>query len=169
MIKNRLTIETFFCVFFFLSFSYCFSQATVHHWMLGANGNTTVLSNGYTINQSIGQQSVVNNGVVKEFVQQGFQQSYWSKIIKNDQQKSMVTAQVYPNPFKDFITIKFSQSPGKILECKVYDLQGRVVYSKNIENVNNMITIDLRLLVQSQFLIRVIGDQIIYSAKIIKN
>lgn len=61
-----------------------FSQATIHHSMIGSQGVNAELSNGYKVYQSIGQQTVTNTGTSKEFLQQGFQQSYWKSIISRN-------------------------------------------------------------------------------------
>lgn len=143
-----------------------FSQATIHHSMIGSQGVNAELANGYKVYQSIGQQTVTNTGTAKEFVQQGFQQSYWKSIIA--QNKDISTTQIYPNPFKDFISIKFSKSPGKTVQCNIYDLQGRLIFSERLENTNNLIKLDLRKLINTQFLIRIIGDNLVYSKMIIK-
>lgn len=153
-------------ILIFCQSSTLFSQATVHHWMIGAQGANSELSNGYSVYQSVGQQTVTNTGTAKDFVQQGFQQSYWKSIIA--QNTTEVSTNVYPNPFVDYISIKFSRSPGKVVECKIYDLQGRLVYSEKVENINNLIKLDLRKLINTQFLLRIIGDNFVHSKMIIK-
>lgn len=145
-----------------------YSQATVHHWMIGSQGISTELANGYSVYQSVGQQTVTNTGTAKDFVQQGFQQSYWKSIISQNTSAAIISAQVYPNPFTDFISIKFSKSPGKVVECKIYDLGGRLVFSEKMENTNNLIKLDLRNLINTQFLLRILGDNFVHSVMIIK-
>jgi hypothetical protein len=145
---------------------FLFSQAAIHHSMIGSQGANAELANGYAVYQSVGQQTVTNTGTAKDFVQQGFQQSYWKSIIA--QNKDLSTTQIYPNPFKDIISIKFSKSPGKTVACNIYDLQGRLIFSERLENTNNLIKLDLRKLINTQYLIRIIGDNLVYSKMIIK-
>lgn len=155
-------------IFVFHTSQFLFSQATVHHWMIGAQGKSTELANGYNVYQSVGQQTVTNTGTAKDFVQQGFQQSYWKSIISQNTSPDVISTDVFPNPFSDFVSIKFSKSPGKLIECKIYDLQGRLVYTEKFENTNNFIKLDLRTLINTQFLLRITGDNFVHSKMIIK-
>lgn len=160
-------LKIIFYLLFLFSFSLHYSQAKVHHWMMGAQGKSSTLSNGVTVYQSVGQQTVTNTGSAKDFVQQGFQQSYWKNIISKNNSKNIVT-QLFPNPFVDFLTITFSSSPGKIITCEIYDLQGRLVFNEKIENTNNQIKLNLKKLINTQFLLRILGDKLVYSHMIIK-
>lgn len=146
--------------------NFLFSQTTVQRWMINSQSISNEAVGNLYVYQSIGQLTVTNTGIAKDFIQQGFQQSNWVNIIaqntKNDQ------AIVYPNPFVDYITISFSPNSAKNMLCEIYDLQGRIVFSQQVEITNNIIQLDLRKLPQSQLLLRIKGENYMYSQMIIK-
>lgn len=159
-----LKIILYFSVF--LNSSLLFSQVTVSHWMMGAQGSSQENKGNYYVYQSIGQITVTNTGTAKDFVQQGFQQSNWGSIIA--QNTDTLNTNIYPNPFTDFVSVKFSSSPGKTVTCEVYDLQGRLVLAQKAEILNNSLRLDFRKLINSQFLLRIVGENYVYSQMIIK-
>lgn len=143
-----------------------FSQATVQHWMLNSQSVSNEAVGNLYVYQSVGQLTVTNTGSVQDFLQQGFQQSNWGTIIS--QNSNNYTTVIFPNPFTDFLSIRFSTIPSKNLTCEIYDLQGRLVFSQQVEGAGNLIQLDLRKLVQSQFLLRIKGENYVYSQMIIK-
>ncbi|MEO8254911.1 MAG: hypothetical protein ABI554_11055, partial [Flavobacterium sp.] len=88
-------------------FSIPFYGQILHHQMLSSQGTTKKLSNGYTISQTIGQQSAIGNSNKEAVVIQGFQQSLWSSHIALNE-KTEIVVLTYPNPFIDLVHFQFS-------------------------------------------------------------
>ena len=72
---------------------------------------------------------------------------------------------VFPNPFIDKVTVKFTDQ--SINHLEIYDMLGRVVYSEIINETKEQITIDLGFLKNSVYLIKLgsITKRIIKNAK----
>ena len=79
---------------------------------LSSIGNTTILKKGYTISQSIGQQSAVYGSrrldVNRMYIQQGFQQGVISSLSIENEKNNSVT--IYPNPIDNHGFIAFKNS-----------------------------------------------------------
>lgn len=160
-LNEKLKVIICCCCFFNLSIS-----QQLHHEMMGAQGGSVNLDNSYTVRFSVGQQSVTGTSSGSVVVQQGFQQSNWNKII--EQNTISIVTTVYPNPFVDSVKFSFSKSPGKSLDVVVFDLLGRLVYSNNIINESNQISIDLKNLSSAEYFVKISANNYIYSTKIIK-
>jgi extracellular elastinolytic metalloproteinase len=73
---------------------------------------------------------------------------------------------VYPTPSKDLINIKINQFIGK-LEVKIFDLNGRTVYSQVDNNFNVEKSINLNYLQSGIYIVKIAGDQINFTERII--
>jgi len=74
----------FLWINFFLSLS-SFSQV-IHHESFSSNGGVNQFSNGFKVNHTFGQQSVIGNFSSGAFkISQGFQQSMWARKISEQQ------------------------------------------------------------------------------------
>tara|TARA_B100000768_G_scaffold154822_1_gene151636 strand:- start:291 stop:542 length:252 start_codon:yes stop_codon:yes gene_type:complete len=74
----------FLYITFFIS-SVSFSQI-IHHDSFSSNGGVSQLSDGFKVNHSFGQLSIAGNYSSGTFkINQGFQQSKWSRIISEKQ------------------------------------------------------------------------------------
>lgn len=82
------------------------------------------------------------------------------------QSEEMIT--IYPNPTNGLINIKINQFSGK-LNLQVFDLNGRVVYSLNNTDFNIEKTIDLNSLQSGMYVVKIDGDNLNYTKKIILN
>jgi hypothetical protein len=138
----------------------------LHHEMISALGGTTTTANGHLVRYTVGQQSVTGTSTNGYVVQQGFQQSDWSKIL--EQNTVSVATIVYPNPFVNEVNFTFSTSPGEKISAYVFDVLGRLVYSEEVKNDNNSIKLSLVHLSTADYLVRLTSDKFVHSAKIIK-
>ena len=158
--------SNFNILLFFLMICKLSSAQSLHHQMISCQGGkNTTLSESHVF-FTIGQQSVAgtsSNGVV---IQQGFQQSNWSKIIQ--QNTISVSTTVYPNPFSEVINFSFSNSPGSLINVMVFDFLGRLVHSEVIKNVDNIVSISLNDLPSAGYLVKLTSNNYIYSTKILK-
>lgn len=75
---------------------------------------------------------------------------------------------VFPNPSNGMVNVKIQQYVGN-LEIEVYDVNGRLVYSKAEINFNNESQINVQNLQSGVYVVKLKGDSINYSTKLIKN
>ncbi|TDE01117.1 T9SS type A sorting domain-containing protein [Flavobacterium hiemivividum] len=150
-----------------LLFSITFQGQVLHHQMLSSQGMTTKTAEGYIISQTIGQQSVTGNSNTKEVVMQGFQQSLWGSFIASNEKAEIVT-RTYPNPFKDIINFEFSQLMPNPIDIHVFDISGRLVFSKEVKIENTILTVELANLPRSEYLVQLQTTNFKYYTKIIK-
>lgn len=75
---------------------------------------------------------------------------------------------VYPNPTKGQLNIAINDYSGK-LSIQVFDLNGRNVYNQDVNNFNTESAINLSNLQSGMYLIKVDGENVSYTQKIILN
>ena len=83
--------------------------------------------------------------------------------FKNDDMVS-----IYPNPSNGEINIKINQYNGKV-NLQVVDLNGRVVYSLNNTDFNVEKAINLKSLQSGMYIVKINGEKLNYTKKIILN
>jgi len=78
---------------------------------------------------------------------------------------------IYPNPFKDSITLQNTTGTTNDCNVKIYDLNGAAVFNKTYSSIeaNQDIKIDLKTLPQGTYLVQLKNGQEITTRKIIKN
>ena len=144
-----------------------FSQAqNLNHQMINCQGNSSSNTSIVNVLFTVGQQSVIGTSINGFTVQQGFQQSNWSKIMQQNTIYGNTT--VYPNPIKDVVNFSFSNSPGNDISVVVFDLLGRIVHSEIVKNNDNIIFINLNNLSAAEYFVKLTSDNFIYSTKLIK-
>jgi hypothetical protein len=144
-----------------------FSQ-DVHHQMQSSQGTSSILTNGYYVSQTIGQQSVIGTSETAGlFIGQGFQQSFWHKYI-SDNVNNGVTVKVYPNPFVDIVNFQFSDNLNANIDVSIYDVQGRIVFQKSLKLIDNKLSVELSQLPETMFLVRLSAPNYSYYTQIIK-
>ena len=158
-------MRTFFIIVFIL-ISRISTAQQLHHEMISAQGGSKVTESGQFVSYTIGQQSVAGTSSNGYIVQQGFQQSNWSKIL--EQNTISVVTTVFPNPFVTDVNFSFSTSPGNKIEVMVFDVLGRLVYSETAIHQNNLLTLNLSKLPNALYLAKLSCEKFVYSVKIIK-
>ena len=158
-------MRIFFIIFLFFISKIVVAQQ-LHHEMISAQGGSVTTANGQFVRYSVGQQSVTGTSSNGYVVQQGLQQSNWSKIL--EQNTISIATTVYPNPFVNEINFSFSTSPGDKISAYVFDVLGRLVYSEDLKNENNSIKLSLVQLSTAEYLVKLSSDKFVHSAKIIK-
>lgn len=157
-----------FITIFLISFSGIYGQS-LHHQMLSAQGSSTTLTNGVFVSQTIGQQSVIGNYTQNGSTYgQGFQQSVWSKYIKQNEALSSITTTTYPNPFISTINFQFSQPIKETITVSLFDIRGRLIYEESKKATNTILTLELPNLSSSNYLIRLSTPTYTYFTQIIK-
>jgi hypothetical protein len=75
---------------------------------------------------------------------------------------------IYPNPTNSIFNVKVNGYAGK-LDIKVVDLNGRIVLEQTVQNGSDAQTINLSAFQSGMYIVKVLGDDINYSQKLIKN
>lgn len=145
-----------------------YSQSTLHHQSIAAQVTSKTLSNGFVINQTIGQQSVIGNSKTgSNIIFQGFQQSQWGKLISTSS-KSNISVKVYPNPFVNQLNFQFSKEINDKVRIQIFDFNGRLILDESKYVEDFYLTIDLTYLPAASYLVKVYASKINYYSKIIK-
>ena len=63
----------------------------------------------------------------------GFEIEYYA-ILNLSNTSGIDELNLYPNPANDLITIKFSDSESDIINCKIYDITGKLLQQESIEH-----------------------------------
>lgn len=150
-----------------LLFSVPFYGQILHHQMISTQGTTKKISTGYTISQTIGQQSAIGNSNKDAVVIQGFQQSLWSSHIASNANTEIIVLS-YPNPFSDLVHFQFSKPIDDEITVYVFDVSGRLVHQQKKSLDNSILTINLLKLPRSEYLVQLRSTTITYYTKIIK-
>ncbi len=128
-----------FVLIAFFSFSAGFAQS-LGQTVIG-NSGATISGGGNTLSFTVGEPVIgnIDNG---ESLGQGF----WlgaieGAILSADDFGIDASATVYPNPVSDFLNITFEDLAGEDFEIMLYDVNGRAVMHKELNNssTNEMI------------------------------
>jgi hypothetical protein len=149
------------------SISSLYSQ-DLHHQAISSQGTSKELSNGMYVSQTIGQQSVIGNYTRDgKTYGQGYQQSIWSKYIQSTSNNTITTV-VYPNPFVSTINFQFSQPIEGPISVNLFDVRGRLIFTTEKVSTENILTLDLPHIAQSNYLVRLSTSNYTYYAQILK-
>ena len=156
---------SFFLIYFIL-FSVQDLSSQLHHSSLSSVSSSNQGSNTIVLH-SIGQMSVSGNFISNKIsVVQGFQQPFLrpkaEEYIKNE---SII---VFPNPFSSDLNFKFGSIKPDNLTVDIYDVNGRFIKSLKINRIEDEIKLNLNYLMSTEYIIRLRGNNINYSTKVIK-
>jgi hypothetical protein len=87
-------------------------------------------------------------------------------VLANDYFQNSDLFRIYPNPTNGLLNINIANYVGE-LQVKVYDLNGRQVYNHNVTNFNNTNAINLESLSAGVYVLKLQGENLNYSEKII--
>jgi Secretion system C-terminal sorting domain len=74
---------------------------------------------------------------------------------------------IYPNPAKDFVTVKFNFNKVPTIAYRIYDLRGKVITEKLLPNHDNTITIPIKGLKKGMYLVDFYTDHFLERGKIV--
>lgn len=152
--------------FFFVGFS-VYGQK-LHHSTIAAQGSSSLLPNGIVVSQSIGQQSVTGTYKVgNKVVSQGFQQSSLKMTKKPQLQKTLVTTKAFPNPVTDKVNFLFSEQIQGSIWVMIYDLSGRLLYSKQHIAEQKLLTIENLSFAEGEYLVNLSAKNYNYSTHLL--
>jgi extracellular elastinolytic metalloproteinase len=75
---------------------------------------------------------------------------------------------VYPNPANGMVNVRINQFVGKV-NFQIIDLNGRTVYNQTDENFNVEKALNLSSFQSGVYILKIVGDNLNYSQKLIKN
>ena len=122
------------------------------------------------IQQSIGQNGVVGlSNTVSHSVQQGYLNRVKLLNVDNTTDEFVETMDliIYPNPFKDFVKIKFSKPTMYPIQIEVFDVRGRLVLNQEFEP-SGQITVSMDRLEDASYIIRISSGSSEFLKKLIK-
>jgi len=157
----RTLIIVFFTTFFLTSI---YAQQAIVTSGVNASGS------GGSVSYSVGQVVYTTNTGINGSVAQGVQQPYEiSVIIGLDEAKGInLSFSTYPNPTNDFLILKVGDFKFENLMCQLYDLNGQLIESKKVENIETKISME-KLTPAIYFLKIIQESKDVKTFKIIKN
>jgi hypothetical protein len=148
-------------------FPFLLISQELHHEMISSQGKSVELDSGIYVTQTIGQHSIASYSIDNLTVQQGYQQSFWSSLINNNEEFSMDIT-FYPNPTIDIVNFNFSNLESSELNVLVFDYAGRVLITTKINIEDYKTKVDLSSLPSGSYLIYLNTNKFNYHTKIIK-
>lgn len=166
-LKSVFTRLSFLLAFLMLS-SISLSQSILRQTTGLAGGSNSILldQQGYLIQQSIGQASVI--GIYtnsKTELRQGFIQPF--SIISFEKEVEKLHLDLFPNPFKDEVTIVFERAMDQSIYIQVFDIMGRIIIEET-KFVTIKTTIKIPDVPNGTYLLRIVTNNQQYSTQIQK-
>ena len=133
-----------------------------------ATGSEATGSGG-TVSYTVGQVVYTTNTGTNASVAQGVQQPYEiSTSVGIEVTEINLELITYPNPTNNALTLNIGNYNNEKLTYQLYDMQGKLLDSKQV--VNNNTTIGIQNLPTSTYLLNVLGNNaLIKTFRIIKN
>lgn len=154
-------IITFILILFVVKL---FGQS-IHHQMISSQGESSVMSSGLIVKQTIGQLSITGSYSGGLLVQQGFQQSNWDNYLNSS---IPILVSIYPNPFTELIQFSISDLKNEKIAVHIFDINGKIVYLKEHFIENQSITLNLSKLSNGMYLVKLNKKGFSHFSKIIK-
>lgn len=76
---------------------------------------------------------------------------------------------VYPNPFEGKVTLMTDPMGNEPVEVSVFDLQGKLLFSRKMNGADNRIELDLSFLKAGFYMVRITGTKFVATGKMVKN
>ena len=134
----------------------------------GSSSTVSVDNKTYTIQQSIGQASVIGTFKTNNYtLRQGFIQPNILTKIKDTNIPLNLSAIVFPNPFVENISLSFNENIKGEVIISLYDLLGRMLFTNKYE-ANKNINIPLKELPVAHYILKVRANNRQFIKKIIK-
>jgi len=76
---------------------------------------------------------------------------------------------IYPNPFEGKVTLKTDPMGNEPVEVSVFDLQGKLLFSRKVSVDDNRIELDLSFLKAGFYMVRITGTKFVATGKMVKN
>lgn len=134
----------------------------------GSSENVELNNKQYVVQQSIGQASAIGTFYDSNFIaRQGFiQPNVLAKIIDIAIPLNL-EAIIYPNPFVESVTISFSEQITDKVEVAVFDVLGRLVFSKSYL-ADQKVNVQFNNLSVADYILKVTANNKQFIKKILK-
>ena len=135
-----------------------------------AGSSETISANNktYIIQQSIGQASAIGTFSTENYtVRQGFIQPDVLSKIRDIAIPLNLEAVVYPNPFVEGVTLSFSEQITDKVEVAVFDVLGRMVFSKSYA-AQQKVQVQFENLSVANYILKVTANNKQFIKKILK-
>ena len=161
---------------FLVFMQFCQAQNTSSNYLVrattgfaGSSENISANNKTYVVQQSVGQASVIGTFYeTDDTFRQGFiQPNVLAKIIDADIPLNL-DAIIYPNPFTENVTLSFSEKINNTVEVSVFDLLGRLVFSKSYAADQN-VNVQFSSLSVANYIFKVTANNKQFIKKILKN
>ena len=137
----------------------------------GVSGSSEIITNNnktYVVQQSIGQASAIGTFYDSDYIlRQGFIQPNVLAKIRDVAIPLSLDAVIYPNPFVESVTISFSEQIIDKVEVAVFDVLGRLVFSKSYL-ANQKVNVQFNNLSVADYILKVTANNKQFIKKIIK-
>lgn len=137
-----------FLVLFFLSTKLAFTQ-NLDSYLISSCGSFN-LTGPVRVHWAIGE-IAVNTYNTEIILTEGFYQVNNSNISNSINSQLDFDVIIYPNPFQEYISIRFNRDEN--LDLEIFDLLGKIVFKKS--KVNNEMKIDMQNLSKGAYLVKV--------------
>jgi Secretion system C-terminal sorting domain len=162
----RARPKPIFCLFWSFFLFHTLLGQSLRNETLSAMG-TSSQSNGWMIQQSIGQSSVTGTHAREPIrISQGFLRGLHSTLRPEMEPPLGVLA--YPNSFEENIRFRFTQEVQEAIQIQVYDLQGRLVYQGGQRPISREIYLSLPHLSAGAYLVQFRSGKKFIQSRIIK-
>ncbi|GAA4955655.1 T9SS type A sorting domain-containing protein [Algibacter agarivorans] len=136
---------------------------------VGGSSNTVTTKSGtYSVSHSIGQSSVIGthykNGY---YLRQGYQQPLNKIKVVEEFSNNDLLANIYPNPFEQFISISFNEDIVDDISILVFDVNGKLVYSRKFQP-SQKIQLNLEGISNGNYILKASSKAKSFNAKLIK-
>jgi hypothetical protein len=95
-----------------------------------------------------------------------FSGTFTNTVLNNDTFTNNKNVSIYPNPVKDNLNINIKDFSGEV-SVKIIDINGREVFNKNINNFITSNMLDLSSFSSGIYVLKLSGEGLNYSEKII--
>ncbi|WP_396149104.1 PA domain-containing protein [Flavobacterium sp.] len=95
-----------------------------------------------------------------------FSGTFTNTVLNNDTFTNNKNVSIYPNPVKDNLNINIKDFSDEV-SVKIIDINGREVFNKNINNFNTSNTLDLSSFSSGIYVLKLSGEGLNYTEKII--
>ena len=93
---------------------------------------------------------------------------FTNAVLKTDQFDNTIGIRVYPNPTTDLLTISIDDYNSSNLMISMFDITGKEVFNENIKDFSNERTINVKTLQSGIYILKLKGDNVSESRKIVK-
>lgn len=134
----------------------------------GSSHNVTTTMGTYKISQSVGQASVIGTHYNRGYyLRQGYQQPLTKIKAKPKDSDDSLSAKVHPNPFSQFITVRFSETMLNDISVMMFDVNARIIHTQEFLPAQS-IELRLRDIASGNYFLKVISGNKYYQTKLIK-